>query len=646
VAFPEQPESTDAFATPEELAPSSASREIAEATSSVFDGEDEQFAAINDPTSAPPVPQTPMPTADVGGWSASKFAAMLVSAAIAGAAVVGVTISWLRDDPVTAAGGEKIPSVAAPTSPQQADIEEQSQGDPPLEAEPAAVEVAKPIASEAFLPIASTSEEAAPPQPSESEITAAEVEEPSLDAAASQQDATSPKESLEVAADAAPIESEPEPRLRIDPLDVDPEGLDLAALYAGPPKDPLAESQLPAEDGPSSSSAAIDAADIPAEAPPAALQAVRRDEQAGGGKPAAVDALLARRLPEVSVDKTPLCRFLDLAVQISGLPVSVDPVELRMAAVTAATPVSVDVTDATTEQLLASALEPLRLTPVIDGEHILLKRSGEDARRNVDYPVNDLAGSPEKAKQLGDWVTRLASPAAWSHNGGDATLVVEGDALRVEAPTSVQYQVLFLLERYRLARGLPARTKYPRDLLPTEPAHAALAERLSAPAQFTFSHYTPLREVFRFWQEELEVAVLVDWPVLAGERLWPQSTVACSAADAPWDEAMDSVLQPLGLAWRAVGPRTIEITSLATVNAKLQLEIYRVRSDASLDGRQLAERIQSLVAGEDAAQPADGTLLYDADSRILFAMQPAAVHRRIVAGMSDVLKLDAEDSAR
>jgi hypothetical protein len=347
-----------------------------------------------------------------------------------------------------------------------------------------------------------------------------------------------------------------------------------------------------------------------------------------------VDALLSRKLPAVNVKKMPLCRFLDLSTQLSGLPVSVAPAELRMAAVTPATPASVEASDATIETMLTAALAPLRLQPVVQGDHVLLKRKGDEARRAVDYPVDDLAATPEKVKQLAERVTKLAAPDAWQAGGGDAMISIDSGKLRVEAPVPIQYEVLFVLERYRLTRGLPPRTKYPSNLLDAGSFHAAVAERISAPAMFTFTEYTPIREVFRFWQEETEVAVLVDWPALAEERLWPQTRIACSAGDKSWGEAMDSVLGPLGLAWRAVDQRAIEITTQAKAASESMVEFYRVKADAGVDGEQLKRRVASLTGDSDGSHG----VFYDADSRALLTRLPAPVHRRIVSELRDVLE--------
>ncbi len=640
---PPPPPVEDAFADVPEVAAPVATPTVAHENASAFDDATDVTApdAVVDPPTPPPAPPTVVAAASRA--ATYKLAALTVAGAITGSAVVAAALSWFSDDAptVAVAPAAKIESKAeqpeAPApAPAPADAPDERVAPEASDPEP-----------EALLPIDEPPDDAvvpaAPPEtesPAPAEALPTETTPPVEDPAAS-------------IAEAPSVEAAPEPRLRIDPLDVDPEGLNLATLYGGPPKDPLAESQLPNEDEPASSilndEPNPDDADVAA---PAAAQTVRRDAHAGVGAPGDAAVLLARKLPAIKFNKTPLCRLLDFSVQISGLPVSVSAEELRRAAVSAATPASVDAKDATIESLLTDALKPLRLTPVVDGDQIVLKRDGEDKRRTVDYAVDDLANTPAKVEQLGEWIQELAAPESWQAGGGDATLAVDGDKLRVDSPESVQYEVLFVLERYRVTRGLPTRTKYPASLLASGSFHAAVADRLAAPAVFTFSQYTPLREIFRYWQEELDVAVLVDWPALAEARLWPNARIACSAADKSWAEAMDSVLEPLGLGWRAVGRNTIEITTLTRIREELLLEVYRVAADTSVDAEQLVARVQSL-AGDGANPPATadlrqaaGAVFYDADSRVLLVRQSAAVHRKLVAELHDLLAAPATAAAQ
>jgi hypothetical protein len=624
----------DAFADVPEVAAPAATPTVAHESGSVFD--DADMTASDALVEPPPPPPAPPAIATAASRATTyKLAALTVAGAIAGSAVVAAALSWFSDDAPTVA--------VAPAAKVESKAEQPEAPAPAPAPTEAPEERVAPEASdpepEALLPIDDA--------PDDDAIAATPSEVEPLAPAESRPTETAPpvEEPTPLIAEAPPVDAAPEPRLRIDPLDVDPEGLNLSTLYGGPPKDPLAESQLPKEDEPAPSVPDDEPHADEADAAPPAAQTVRRDAHAGVGAPSDAAVLLARKLPAIKFNRTPLCRLLDLAVQVSGLPVSVSAEELRRAAVSAATPATVDAKDATIESLLMDALKPLRLKPVVDGEQIVLKRDGEDKRRAVDYAVDDLANTPAKVDQLGEWIQQLAAPESWQAAGGDATLAIDGGKLRVDAAESVQYEVLFVLERYRVTRGLPTRTKYPAALFAAGAFHASVADRLAAPAVFTFSHYTPLREIFRYWQEELDVAVLVDWPALADARLWPGARIACSAADKSWAEAMDSVLEPLGLGWRAVGRNTIEITTLTKIREESLLEVYRVAADASVDAGELVARVESL-AGDDANQKPTRAVYYDPESRVLLVRQPAAAHRKLIAEMRDLLAAPATAAAQ
>ena len=176
--------------------------------------------------------------------------------------------------------------------------------------------------------------------------------------------------------------------------------------------------------------------------------------------------------------------------------------------------------------------------------------------RSVDYPVDDLLGDKLTTADVGKWIETLIAPDSWQSAGGDGTITAAEESLRIEQTQAVQYQVLFFLERIRLAKQLPLRSKYPARLLSGQPYGAGVADRLNAPATFTFSHDTPLAEVFHYWQGEAGLPIFVDWPALASVGLWPDSRITCTSANEPWRTAFDKILGPLDLAgWRSAGRR-------------------------------------------------------------------------------------------
>jgi hypothetical protein len=627
---------------------------------------DDAVESLNEPlpNAAPAAAVPPPPPAavvpDVSRWATLKFPAMIAGGAIAGAALVATALTLLNGDdpaPVAAARSDVAPAIAEQPTVDVAPADPTAQPIIPAEP-PAAASTNDNSATSAAVADASANieptadnpfAESPPTEDAAAESTATET------AAGDHQitaDAAEPSPATEIGdSDAAPAEDAPAPeqaaeaelpKLRIDPLEIDPEGLNLSTLYNGPPKDPLAASQLPAEESaelsvPAAHEPPPEAAPAAGGPPPAAgAGAVRRDEQAVGAPGAAIAALLARKTPELKVNQMPLCRLLDLSVQLSGVPISVAPEQLRLAAISAGQPATADVKDATIEEFLIAALKPLRLQPVIINEQIVLIRGTNNPRSERTFPVDDLASDEAAIERLATTIQKVVAPDSWQAAGGDGTIAIDGKQLKIDAGEAIQYDVLLLLERSRAALGKSPRSKYPAPLIGADAAPIALAERLSAPATFTFSQYTPLREIFRHWQEEMEVAVLVDWPALTDLRLWPNTRIACSSAGKPWDAALDEVLTPLGLAWRPIDKRTIEITTLEKAAAEPLLEIYRLNPEAMAGFDDLTAQLDQLVAanGSDASGQAEAIVLVN-EHHLLLVRQPAMIQRRIAAWLAE-----------
>jgi len=134
--------------------------------------------------------------------------------------------------------------------------------------------------------------------------------------------------------------------------------------------------------------------------------------------------------------------------------------------------------------------------------------------------------------------------------------------------------VLVFCERLRLARSKPLRSKYPAELLSIESPYAKLATKLRQPTTFTFLAWTRLADVIHQWQEMIGVTMLVDWSALRDVNLTPTSPIACSTIDRPWSEALDGVLEPLGLAWWAADAQTICITGRDALARVERVEFY------------------------------------------------------------------------
>jgi hypothetical protein len=395
------------------------------------------------------------------------------------------------------------------------------------------------------------------------------------------------------------IRESDEPRVarKYDPLQLDPEQMDLKTVSAGaesvsaPPEKvnepPIAELKADA------------AARIVNQSP------VKLSEKRAATGRRSAETQLQRVFPAVNVKDMPLLNFLALMSQLSGVPVSIAPEQLQMAGISAGRPVSANIATKSIGEILAEVLGPLHLEAQSDGEQIILVRQHGDQNRGIDYPVDDLGNSHT---ELAQWIEQLVAPETWKSVGGPGTITVEGDKLHIEQTQQAQYEVLIFLERIRLAKEKPLRSKYPERLLSARPYMSTVAEQVAAPAIFTFSHETPLAEVFLYWQTEMGLPVFVDWPALATAKLWPESSITCRIANEPWHIALDKVLEPLGLGWRAVSGGGIQITSREVIDTEPVLDIY--------------------PGNEWQLAPMGATVIHDRVNNLTYVRAPAAVHRQ------------------
>src|SRR4029078_5944936 len=166
----------------------------------------------------------------------------------------------------------------------------------------------------------------------------------------------------------------------------------------------------------------------------------------------------------------------------------------------------------------------------------------------IDYDAQDLATGTDEAA-VGRLIEHFVAPATWKSAGGKGTIEVKGTTLHIEQSDAVRRQIVVFCERLRMARSLAVQSKYAWSVCSIESPYHRLSAKLEEHATFTFLPWTRLDDVVRNWQELSGLAVFVDWGPLAEADLGPSSPVACSANDRSWQEALDGVLEPLGLGW-------------------------------------------------------------------------------------------------
>lgn len=446
------------------------------------------------------------------------------------------------------------------------------------------------------------------------------------------------------------------PVLKFDPLDFDPDRLGTRSRGSGDSNTVTSSvpDKLPAEGTGGNFAAGDPAAPAqPAPGPPVeqdkgapprlATAAIRVRRGPPGDAPAkTAPPLSASRVRALQVSDMPLVRFVETLSGVAGASVTLDPIALEQVGISPQATVSVNAQDAPLKDVLHEALGQRRLDVTEQGGQLRVVLPKADETHAFDYDVADLAGAGD-GTAIGQLIEHFVQPATWKAAGGKGTLEVKGSTLHIEQSDAVRRETMIFCERLRMARGLAVKSKYPAAMLSIESPYHRLSAKLDEHATFTFLPWTRLADVARGWQEMTGLLVLVDWGALSEAELAPDSPVACSALDRPWQESLDGVLEPLGLGWWAVNGDTIQVTSLTALEKIQRVEFYtlpaKLRS-SSAGGQALIDLLTKELAavGGKESKPASSPSHMELDEpsgRLIVLATPTAhrhLSQRLAAG--------------
>ena len=196
----------------------------------------------------------------------------------------------------------------------------------------------------------------------------------------------------------------------------------------------------------------------------------------------------------------------------------------------------------------------------------------------------------------------------------------------------MHFQILAFCEKLRKARGMPLRSRFdPARFELTSHTHqaaAVLGQTLTA----NFREPAPLIAILGYLGSAAGVDILVDRLSLASAGVSPEANASLVVRDQPLGAALDQLLEGLGLAYRVIDARTLQITTRKAVAAQLELEFYPVASLLT-DGQTpeaLIARVKGRLAGStwnDAGGLA--AIGYDQRSQCLIVLQSQPVQASI-----------------
>lgn len=354
-----------------------------------------------------------------------------------------------------------------------------------------------------------------------------------------------------------------------------------------------------------------------------------------------LEARLADKLSRIDVVDKPLPQFVELMSSLSTISISLDADALLDAGLALNAPVTVTLTNATVQRALQQGLASARMKYEVFEDQLVVAPWIEDSESMtvVRIAVPELlVNDPARDRDLIEVITRVVAPESWHVGGGagQGELRIEGSELVIRQTAIGQRQTRRFLEQLRAARRLGSKTVVADDS-PLRPrntlADAALAQTLT----LNYGIPTPLDKIVRRLRRETKLNVLVDWRALAQVRIGPETLTTFTSNDQPLSAALASFAAPLQLAVRTLDARSIEITTPAALEERLQVEVYPVGDIAptAAAAEKLEREFQAVLAAR-RAQPADtpaagDQFLYDAASRALVVYHHATAHAALQA---------------
>lgn len=347
------------------------------------------------------------------------------------------------------------------------------------------------------------------------------------------------------------------------------------------------------------------------------------------------EARLAGKIPEIALREMPLAEAVDLLAELSGVPITFDPEALSRLGVTVRDPITVEFSEATIGEVLQQVVGNRGLAAVVEDGQVLVtvQPDGRETLKERPYTVSDLTGSdPAAVAEMASLVEKLVEPDSWRRGGGRGTIAPDGGALRVVQTDAVHYQILVFCEKLRTARGKPLRSRLDPNRFTLSTHRSQAAKLLSLPITVNFHEPAPLAYIVSYLEELTGADILIDRRSLRAAGWSAQAEATLTSQEQPLAATLDALLGPIGLAYRAIDARTLQITTQAALIARQELEFYPITPllGGGRTGPDLAAEIKARLAGptwSDSGGP--GELHFDEPSGCLIVLQSQPVQAAV-----------------
>ena len=292
-----------------------------------------------------------------------------------------------------------------------------------------------------------------------------------------------------------------------------------------------------------------------------------------------VAQLLSETIEVVRADKLPLVDFIDLLSQLSGIPVSIDPVVIVRGGVDPRAEVSVVAEGQTLRQVGETALRPLGLSLIELGGGLVVAFP-----ENAPPPALDLGGITIPAARTATFEKFICASIdsnRWGVPPTGATLSIANNQIKFQGSPRIALAVKKLLDEARAASGGHV------GLLPTD-------DLLKKPIDFKDARPLRLDDLTSKLEKIAGCDIRIDWVSLGAFGWSQETTLSLSAQNEPLGDVLRKICEPRAWGFRQLTPSVIEITTFLETYEGAESRIVSIKKQ--LDAGMTPEKIQADLA--------------------------------------------------
>lgn len=331
-------------------------------------------------------------------------------------------------------------------------------------------------------------------------------------------------------------------------------------------------------------------------------------------RPVLTTQKLEQKLLAVRFDKVPLLDFLRSMMELTGVPFQIDPVGVKRTSAKLSTPVSVAAVDKSSLEIVKTALQPLKLAPVIDGGVVRITTPQTQSTKNIQHSfrVGDLNRASEL--DLATVVESFIEPDSWE---GGRKAELRGEKLAVTHSRNALIDTLTLLEKLRVVRGLEPRKKLAPHRVATTSRWSQANRYLSRPISVSVWHARRWPALIAELEEASGLRILVDWMALGEVGVTPNTETSLRVRDRPAARIFSEFFDAFDLVIVPLGGKTVQLTSRSTMLKTPYVEFYSVA------------KLTQEASGLLDALVRDGAAVIDAKSNFAIVLVDSETHRRL-----------------